>query len=100
VRPVDIHAHYFPQAYLDVLPEGPRFTWNIRGGGRFFNIKDGDTLQGPLPYRAVDLKKRIADLDAQGTACRRVAHRTHGALGRRRNLHKTSARMNDAASAR
>src|SRR5258708_24513193 len=69
VRPVDIHAHFFPQAYLDVLAqEGPRFNVEYRAAEEGFYIKTDARFQGPLPYRIVDLKKRIADMDAQGTA--------------------------------
>jgi len=73
VRPVDIHAHYFPQAYLDVLAqEGPRFNVEYRAAEEGFLHQDGDTLSGTASYRAVDLKKRIADMDAQGTAVQAI----------------------------
>jgi hypothetical protein len=40
VRPVDIHTHYFPQAYLDVLAEeGPRFNVEYRASEEGFYIK-------------------------------------------------------------
>jgi aminocarboxymuconate-semialdehyde decarboxylase len=69
VRPVDIHAHYFPQGYLDVLAEeGPRFNVEYRGAEEGFYIKTEVRFQGPMSYNIVDLKKRIADMDAQGTA--------------------------------
>jgi aminocarboxymuconate-semialdehyde decarboxylase len=69
VRPVDIHAHFFPQAYLDVLAEeGPRFNVEYRAADEGFYIKTDARFQGPLPYRIVDLEKRIADMDAQGTS--------------------------------
>jgi aminocarboxymuconate-semialdehyde decarboxylase len=69
VRSVDIHAHLFPQTYLDVLAEeGPRFNVEYRAAEEGFYIKTEVRFQGPLPYRIVDLKKRIADMDAQGTA--------------------------------
>src|SRR6202051_5204843 len=69
VRAIDIHAHFFPQAYLDVLAEqGPPFNVEYRAAEEGFYIKTEARCQGPLPYRVVDLKKRIADMDAQGTA--------------------------------
>src|SRR6202040_375992 len=69
IRTVDIHAHFFPQTYLDVLAEeGPRFNVEYREAEEGFYIKTEVRFQGPLPYRIVDLKKRIADMDAQGTA--------------------------------
>jgi hypothetical protein len=37
VRPVDVHAHFFPQAYLDVLAqEGPRFNVEYRAAEEGF----------------------------------------------------------------
>ena len=40
VRPGDIHAHFFPQAYLDVLAEeGPRFNVEYRAAEEGFYIK-------------------------------------------------------------
>src|SRR5258705_9419271 len=69
VHPVDIHCHYFPQAYLDVLAEeGPRFNVEYRASEEVFYIKSEVRFQGPLPYLHIDLKKRIAEMDAQGTA--------------------------------
>jgi hypothetical protein len=43
--PIDIHAHFYPQAYLDVLAqEGPRFNVEYwAGGGRILH-KDGSAL--------------------------------------------------------
>jgi hypothetical protein len=68
VRTVDIHAHLFPQGYLDVLAEeGPRFNVEYRAADEGFYIKTEVCFQGPLPYRLVDIEKRIADMDAQGT---------------------------------
>src|SRR3979490_126805 len=58
VRPVDVHAHFFPQAYLDVLAqEGPRFNVEYRAAEEGFYIKTDARFQGPLPYRIVDFKK-------------------------------------------
>ena len=49
VRPVDIHAHFFPQAYLDVLAEeGPRFNVEYRVADEGFYIKTEARFQGPL----------------------------------------------------
>ncbi len=46
VRPVDIHAHFFPQAYLDVLAEeGPRFNVEYRASDEGFYIKTDARFQ-------------------------------------------------------
>src|ERR1700682_4965049 len=101
VRPVDIHAHYFPQAYLDVLAEeGPRFNVEYRAEQEGFYIKTETRFQGPLPYRVVDLKKRIADMDAQGTAVQAMSLTGPMAYwGDEQVSHKLTCAWNDAASA-
>jgi predicted TIM-barrel fold metal-dependent hydrolase len=100
VRPVDIHAHFFPQAYLDVLAEdGPRFGVEYRAGEEGFYIKTEARFQGPLPYRVVDLKKRIADMDAQGTAVQAMSLTGPMAhWGDEEVSHKLARAWNDAAS--
>ncbi len=101
VRPVDIHAHFFPQAYLDVLAEeGPRFNVEYRAAEEGFYIKTDARFQGPLPYRIVDLKKRIADMDAQGTAVQAMSLTGPMAhWGDEEVSHKLARAWNDAASA-
>src|SRR6202022_390320 len=101
VRPVDIHAHFFPQAYLDVLAEGgPRFNVEYRASEEGFYIKTDARFQGPLPYRIVDLKKRIADIDAQGTAVQAMSLTGPMAYwGDEDVSHKLARAWNDAASA-
>jgi len=70
VHPVDIHTHYFPRKLLltSSRKKGPRFNVEYRASEEGFYIKTEVSFQGPLPYRLIDLKKRIADMDAQGTA--------------------------------
>ena len=101
VRPIDIHAHYFPQAYLDVLAEdGPRFGVEYRAAEEGFYIKTEVRFQGPLPYRSVDLKMRIADMDAQGTAVQAMSLTGPMAhWGDEEVSHKLASAYNDAASA-
>jgi aminocarboxymuconate-semialdehyde decarboxylase len=101
VRPVDIHAHFFPQAYLDVIAEeGARFGVEYRAAEEGFYIKTDARFQGPLPYRAVDLKKRIADMDAQGTAVQAMSLTGPMAhWGDEEVSHKLARSWNDAASA-
>src|SRR4030088_673608 len=101
VRPVDIHAHFFPQAYLDVLAEeGPRFNVEYRAAEEGFYIKTDARFQGPLPYRIVDLKKRIADMDAPGTPVEAMSLTGPMAYwGDEEVSHKLASAWNDAASA-
>jgi len=101
VRPVDIHAHFFPQAYLDVLAEeGPRFNVEYRAAEEGFYIKTEVRFQGPLSYRIVHLKKRIADMDAQGTAVQAMSLTGPMAhWGDEEVSHKLARAWNDGASA-
>jgi aminocarboxymuconate-semialdehyde decarboxylase len=101
VRTVDVHAHLFPQTYLDVLAtEGPRFNVEYRAAEEGFYIKTEVRFQGPLPYRIVDLEKRIADMDAQGTAVQAMSLTGPMAhWGDEEVSHKLARAWNDGASA-
>src|SRR4051812_12188452 len=66
-RAIDIHAHYFGQSYLDLFNEGTG-----RYGSEFRTDKDGWSFKspigglGPLPARMIDIKRRVAEMDANG----------------------------------
>ena len=101
VRAVDIHAHFFSQEYLDVLAqEGPRFNVEYRTAEEGIYIKTEARFQGPLPHRVVDIQKRIADMDAQGTAVQAMSLTgPMGYWGDEDVSHKLCRAWNDAASA-
>src|SRR6202051_2199936 len=101
VRTVDIHAHLLPQTYRDVLAEeGPPFNVEYRAADEGFYIKTDVRFQGPLPYRIVDLEKRIADMDAQGTMVQAMSLTGPMAhWGDEETSHKLSRAWNDGASA-
>jgi aminocarboxymuconate-semialdehyde decarboxylase len=63
---VDIHAHYYPQAYLDVLAEGKAFGGNYESGPRGYMLTAPGFSGGPFPAKFTDLTLRLADMDAQG----------------------------------
>jgi len=68
-RPIDIHAHYFPQTYLDLFnSEGQRYNTEFRMTEKGFFFKTPAESNGPLPAKFIDLKQRLADMDAQGVA--------------------------------
>ena len=74
VRAIDIHAHYFPQVYLDlVADEGKRFnaSYNMTDKGWYIKTPAGNN--GPLPTSFIDLKARIADMDEQGVALQAIS---------------------------
>lgn len=69
VRAIDIHAHYLPKAFLDLFnTDGQRFSAEFRMAEEGFFFKTPIQTAGPLPVGFMDIKKRIADMDAQGVA--------------------------------
>ncbi|MEE8395674.1 MAG: hypothetical protein V3S29_06435 [bacterium] len=67
-RPIDIHAHYFPRPFLELIaaeggplggscdlshPKGPVVKVGVHGAG-------------PLAAKFTDLDLRLAEMDAQG----------------------------------
>jgi aminocarboxymuconate-semialdehyde decarboxylase len=68
-RAIDIHAHYFPQTYFDLFnTEGQRYNTEFRMTDQGFFFKTPAETNGPLPAKFIDLKQRLADMDAQGVA--------------------------------
>jgi aminocarboxymuconate-semialdehyde decarboxylase len=69
-RPIDIHAHYFPQAYFDLFnsPEGQHYGAEFHTTDKGFFFKTPIESSGPLSKKFIDLKQRLADMDAQGVA--------------------------------
>jgi aminocarboxymuconate-semialdehyde decarboxylase len=65
---IDVHAHYFPQAFLDLVERhGPAhgFEWKmVEGRGPQF--KHGSLTTGPVGPKFVDLDARLAAMDEQG----------------------------------
>ena len=73
-RVIDIHAHYFPQSYLDlVAEEGKRFnaSYNMTEKGWYIKTPAGNN--GPLSTSFIDVKARVADMDLQGVAVQAIS---------------------------
>jgi aminocarboxymuconate-semialdehyde decarboxylase len=67
VRAIDIHAHYYPQSYFDLFnTEDRRFNSEFHTIEQNFFFKTPSYSNGPLPMKFIDLKQRLADMDAQG----------------------------------
>ncbi|HVL58677.1 MAG TPA: amidohydrolase family protein [Burkholderiaceae bacterium] len=68
--PVDVHAHWYPKEWLDLLSEhGPAqgVEWReIAGKGPQFRV--GHVTTGPAGARFVDLDARLQAMDEQGVA--------------------------------
>lgn len=74
VQAIDIHAHYYPQEYLDTISEeGKRFNAEVRMTDQGFYTKTPAGNLGPLPTKFIDLKQRLADMDQQGTAIQAIS---------------------------
>jgi aminocarboxymuconate-semialdehyde decarboxylase len=101
VRAIDIHAHYFPQGYLDLFAgegksAGADFRMTPDG---FFWSADGAS-QGPLPTKFIDLKQRVADMDQQGVAVQALSLTSPMIYWAPAELsHKLAKAWNDGASA-
>ncbi|HWM49215.1 MAG TPA: amidohydrolase family protein [Xanthobacteraceae bacterium] len=68
-RAIDIHAHYFGQSYLDLLNEqSARYGTEYRSTGEGWYFKSPIGGLGPLPTRMIDIRQRVAEMDAQGVA--------------------------------
>jgi aminocarboxymuconate-semialdehyde decarboxylase len=64
---VDMHAHYFPQSFLDLLKTaganvGGDYWWTPEG----VYVKAGELRSGPAARKIIDLEQRLAEIDAQG----------------------------------
>jgi aminocarboxymuconate-semialdehyde decarboxylase len=69
LRAIDIHAHYYPQSFLDLIAEeGKRFKAEYRMEREGFYISAPAGSIGPLPTKFIDLKQRFADMDEQGVS--------------------------------
>ena len=74
VRVIDIHAHYFPEAYLDlVATDGKRFDAAFYTTDKGWFIRTPAGNNGPLPNKFIDLKARIADMDQQGVGLQAIS---------------------------
>jgi len=69
MKPIDIHAHYYPEAYLRLVEqEGPRFGMRIdRSDPKGLILRWGDGARiGPLRSSFTDLAARRREMDRLG----------------------------------
>ncbi|HYA46730.1 MAG TPA: amidohydrolase family protein [Burkholderiales bacterium] len=64
---IDVHAHYFPQAFLDLVEKhGPAHGFEYRMvEGKGPQFKHGHLTTGPVGPKFVDLDARLAAMDEQ-----------------------------------
>jgi aminocarboxymuconate-semialdehyde decarboxylase len=101
IRPIDIHAHYFPQAFLNLIgEEGKRFKAAYRTTDQGFFIDTPVWSGGPISTRMIDLKQRIADMNQQGVAIQAISLTAPMVnWGDAEFSHKLARTWNDEASA-
>lgn len=99
-RAIDIHAHYYPQSFLDLIAEeGKRFKAEYRMTADGFYLSSPAGSIGPLPAKFVDLKQRLADMDEQGVSLQAISLTTPMVSWGDADLSlKLSRTWNDAAS--
>ena len=99
-RAIDIHAHYYPQSFLDLIAEeGKRFKAEYRMTADGFYLSSPAGSIGPLPTKIIDLKQRMADMDAQGVSMQAISLTTPMVSWADADLSlKLSRTWNDAAS--
>lgn len=101
VRAVDIHAHYFPESYLTLIAsEGKRFGASYEMTPKGWLIRTPAANNGPLSTKFIELKQRIADMDAQGISVQALSLTSPMLYWADEELSsKLAVAWNDAASA-
>ena len=73
-RVINVHAHYFPESYLELLAsDGRSHGADYRMTPDGFHVAGAGNRFGPLPLKFIDLRQRIADMDAQGVTVQAVS---------------------------
>ncbi|RKT21600.1 aminocarboxymuconate-semialdehyde decarboxylase [Paraburkholderia sp. RAU2J] len=67
VRSIDIHAHYYPESYCELVgTEGGKFGGKFTCGANSFSFQTPAGGLGPLPLKFIRIDERLADMDASG----------------------------------
>lgn len=97
---VDIHAHFYPQAYLEVMAEGKPYGGDYQRVEGGYNLKSPGFSGGPFPAKFTDLTLRLADMDAQGVKVHALSlTRPMPYFGPPEYATKLARAFNDAANA-
>jgi aminocarboxymuconate-semialdehyde decarboxylase len=97
---VDIHAHYYPPEYLNVMAEGRAYGGDYQPGPQGYSLKSPGFSGGPFPAKFTDLNLRLADMDAQGVKVHALSlTRPMPYFGPPEYAAKLARAFNDAANA-
>ena len=98
---MDIHAHYYPEAYLRMIEaEGGPFGAHFERTKQGCKVRVGPVFAGPIASRFIDLDERLRAMDDQGVVVQALSltqpmvYWAAGELSRR-----LSAAFNDAVAA-
>lgn len=67
VRSIDIHAHYYPESYCDLVGgAGKQFGGKFTCDDTSFSFQTPAGGLGPLPMKFINVDERLKDMDASG----------------------------------
>ncbi len=98
---IDIHAHYFPEPFLELIAaEGEPYGAGYRRTPDGFTITGAGRPLGSLPLKFIDLKQRVADMDAQGVTVQALSLTSPMVYWAKPDLqHRLARAFNDALNA-
>lgn len=66
-RSIDIHAHYYPESYCELVgSEGQKFGGKFTCDASSFSFQTPAGGLGPLPLKFINIDERLADMNASG----------------------------------
>ncbi|WP_429253593.1 amidohydrolase family protein [Paraburkholderia sp. GAS333] len=100
-RSIDIHAHYYPESYCDLVGgEGAKFGGKFTCDSTSFSFQTPAGGLGPLPLKFIRIDERLADMDASGVDMQALSLSVPMAYWAERNFNaKLAKTWNAAASA-
>lgn len=100
VRSIDIHAHYYPESYCDLVGgAGKQFGGAFVCDDKSFTFQTPAGGLGPLPMKFINVDERLRDMDASGVDVQALSLSVPMAYWGDRNFNARLAReWNTAAS--